>query len=123
MKKTIWIYAGIIAAMGCTPNGPWVKHKVKLVELSSGCSQLSSRFSLSSNIGGDRYEFEKCLPAGYAPENVQSERRGDTVVVLFNKSATGGQQHAFAVTLDIDSNPAYQFIRIDEETYPITHSN
>lgn len=99
---------------------PFVNHKLKL-ELKGDCSKAESTFKLVSNIAGERYEFDKCLPADYDRDKLVSERRGDTVVVRF-MNVPGEANMAYHVILDIDSYPRYSFITIDGETYTITPS-
>jgi hypothetical protein len=71
-----------------------------------------------SNIAGERYEFEKCLSTGFTKDMMQVSRQGDTVLVQFSKS--GSQSSLYKMTLDIDSYPAYHFITVDDETFPLT---
>ncbi|HMR91570.1 MAG TPA: hypothetical protein PKC69_04625 [Chitinophagaceae bacterium] len=97
---------------------PYVSHKVKLDMLERDCNQQSSSFRITANIAGERYEFEKCLPADFEKAGITSFRQGDTVVVrMANGNAAG--QDLFRVTLDIDSYPAYRFLTIDNDTYEI----
>jgi hypothetical protein len=74
---------------------------------------------MNSNFGGERYEFEKCLPVDFNEKQVSSERRGDTVLVRFKPSAAASRR-IFKITLDIDSYPLYKFLTVDEDTYTIT---
>ena len=107
----------ILTLVACDRT-PYVEHKVDLNAKEGGCSSKIDAFRLTSNIGGERYEFEKCLPASYDPKSVSAERKGDTVVVKFNTSGPAGS--LYQVTLDIDSYPSYHIISIDGETYAVS---
>lgn len=110
-----------LAFMACNRK-PFVNHKAKLEKTGGDCSKLQSYFKLNSNFGGERYEFEKCLPAGYNTDQVSSGRAGDTVVVRFAGN-TGQANTVYHVALDIDSYPRYHFITIDGDTYTIMPSD
>lgn len=101
---------------------PFVEHKLKYEKVADDCKERQSYFRLNSNFGGERYEFEKCLPAGFSDKDMSTERKGDTVVVKFNTPAAGSTV-VYHVTLDIDSYPRYNFLTIDDETYSITGTN
>jgi hypothetical protein len=98
---------------------PFVEHKIKMEPTARPCSQLQEAFRLNSNFGGERFEFEKCLPDGYTEKSITTARKGDTVVVAFN-AAKNDKQSVYGITLDIDSYPAYHFITIDNETYSLS---
>ena len=59
---------------------PYVEHKLKFEKVSDDCKDQQSYFRLNSNFGGERYEFEKCLPADFKDEQMTTERKGDTVI-------------------------------------------
>jgi hypothetical protein len=111
-----------IVALACGDRKPFVEHKLSLDNKNESCSALQPTFRMISNFGGERYEFEKCLPASYAKSSLTSERKGDTVLVRFNAASTDASQRVM-VTLDIDSYPAYQYITIDDETYIVVKTN
>ncbi|RYY62846.1 MAG: hypothetical protein EOO05_01230 [Chitinophagaceae bacterium] len=116
MKISLLFFA-IVLIVSCSRE-PFVEHKVSLDETGSDCSKRQPTFKLTSNFGGERFEFQKCLPAGYDEKLITSERKGDTVLVNFNAAKTASG--LFQVTLDIDSYPSYHFITIDGETYMVT---
>ncbi|MEO5563842.1 MAG: hypothetical protein ABIR18_10415 [Chitinophagaceae bacterium] len=97
---------------------PYVNHKMEFEKVSDNCSEQQSYFRLNSNFGGERYEFEKCLPVDFKKDQLNSERKGDTVVVRFPK-APATQGAVYHITLDIDSYPRYNFLTIDDDTYAI----
>jgi hypothetical protein len=101
---------------------PYVEHKVSLEKESDNCTGVQLSFRLNSNFGGERYEFEKCLPATYDKSLIISERHGDTVVVRFGLPERSQGSARYKIALDIDSYPQYNYITIDEETYPIRPS-
>ncbi|MCG2615673.1 hypothetical protein LZZ85_15335 [Terrimonas sp. NA20] len=101
---------------------PYVEHKVSLEKKADDCAGVQLAFRLNSNFGGERYEFEKCLPATYDKSLIISERRGDTVVVKFGLPGKPYESARYTVALDIDSYPRYDYITIDDETYPIRTS-
>ncbi len=112
------LFLSISAFMAGCDRKPFVEHKVDLVNKNESCSQVQPSFRMISNFGGERFEFEKCLPADYKESAITTGREGDTVVVQFNAPA-GGTSQRYAVTLDIDSYPRYQYITIDQDTYMV----
>jgi len=100
---------------------PFVEHKVTM-ENAGSCAAIQGYFRLESNFGGERFSFQKCLPARITKEDVISSRHGDTVVVSFKQSNPGATA-LFNVTLDIDSYPKYHFVEIDGEVYSIGQSS
>lgn len=119
LKQTIFILALASIVYSCDRK-PFVEHKLKLEETTKECRQASPNFRMVSNFGGERFEFEKCLPAGYSDKDLHTERKGDTVVVKFTNSTDKPENKVWSVILDIDSYPKYNFITIDEETYPLS---
>lgn len=110
----------VICATSCERK-PYVEHKLKFEKVADDCKDQQSYFRMVSNFGGQRYEFEKCLPPDFNKDQLVSERKGDTVVVSFkNKPSAGG--HVFHLTLDIDSYPRYNFLTIEDDTYSIIPS-
>lgn len=122
MKKLLLLCVVAFSLSACDPK-PFVEHKISVTRQSENCAVVSSNFKLISNFGGERYEFSKCLPAGFNKEQVSVTRAGDTVLVRFPQAGAADQKAAFAITLDIDSYPQYHFLTIDDETYSIGHSD
>ena len=120
-KKTLvlWILASSIFIMSCERK-PFVEHKLKFEKVADDCKEQQSYFRMNSNFGGERYEFEKCLPADFTDEQLSSERQGDTVLVRFKNASAGPANKVYHITLDIDSYPAYHFVTIDGDTYSIS---
>ena len=109
----------LLLVLAACSRKPFVEHKLEFKKMNDDCSRQQSYFRMNSNFGGERYEFEKCLPAGFQKDQVRSERRGDTVRVNFPVVAPGQSAALYQLTLDIDSYPSYQFLSIDEDTYTI----
>ena len=101
---------------------PYVEHKLKFEKVSDNCGDQQSYFLMNSNFGGERYEFEKCLPAGFKKDHLVTERKGDTVLVSFKTGSGETDNKVYHITLDIDSYPRYQYIDIDGDVYTITSS-
>ena len=60
------------------------------------------------------------MPGDFNDDQVSTERRGDTVLVNFKKSAIDQNNKVYHITLDIDSYPSYHFLTIDNDTYSIS---
>jgi hypothetical protein len=116
--KIIAVLIMLLFVVACNRQ-PFVEFKLDLDKQGDDCSQLQNSFRMTSNFGGERFELQKCLPVDYDKKLLQTERKGDTVVVLFPTSATGQKNALYNVTLDIDSYPRYSFITIDNDTYTI----
>jgi len=97
----------------------YVEHKLKFEKVADDCNEQQSYFRLNSNFGGERYEFERCLPADFTEEQLSSERKGDTVLISFKNASPGPTGKVYHIILDIDSYPAYHFVTIDGDTYSI----
>ena len=101
---------------------PFVEHKLKFEKVADDCNEQQTYFRMNSNFGGERYEFEKCLPADFNKEQLVTERRGDTVLVSFKITPSVQTGNVYHLILDIDSYPRYNYLTIDDETYSITSS-
>lgn len=115
----LWLLALSIFVMSCERK-PFVEHKLKFEKVADDCKEQQSYFRMNSNFGGERYEFEKCLPADFTGEQLSSERQGDTVLVRFKNASAGPENKVYHITLDIDSYPVYHFVTIDGDTYSIS---
>lgn len=119
MNKVIIFLLTVIVFANCKTK-PFVEHEIKLEKLSDDCGNLTPYFRMVSNIGGERFEFERCLDISYNKQNARVSRQGDTVVVLLSLPAR--EKNLYKVTLDIDSYPGYNFITIDGETFRVKPS-
>ncbi|PZR26194.1 MAG: hypothetical protein DI535_15245 [Citrobacter freundii] len=122
MKKITAICLIVFALLACERQ-PYVELKADLKKKADDCTGMQPSFRLESNFGGERYEFQKCLPADYNKSLIISERHGDTVLVRFPVSAGASTTALYQVTLDIDSYPKYSFVTIDDATYLVGPSD
>lgn len=122
MKRSIWYLLVIIVStlLFSCERKPYVEHKLQFEKVADNCKDQQSYFRMVSNFGGERFEFEKCLPPDFKKEQLVSERKGDTVVVSF-KDVQAGQAGnvVYHLTLDIDSYPRYRLIIVDGTEYSI----
>jgi hypothetical protein len=116
----VFMVSALIILAACDRK-PFVEDKLKFEKVSDGCSTTPQAFKMTSNFGGERYEFDRCLSADFTKEQMSVSRQGDTVVVSFTKP--GATKAIFNLTLDIDSYPKYNFLTIDGDTYAIVASN
>lgn len=122
MNKTILtriLVAATIFLGGCEMD-PYVKHSASIEQVNPDCNAVPAGFRMISNIGGERFEFARCLPGDFNEESLDVSRQGDTVIVRFPPPGTSGA--TFNVVLDIDSYPRYNFITIDDETFAVIPS-
>lgn len=117
--KYVCAIAILAVLIACNRN-PFVEAKAKFSKAADNCQSVSNAIRSISNIGGERFEFQKCLPVDEQLRNVKAERKGDTVVVSFVQKEHTALMATFDVTLDIDSYPAYKYIIIDDNIYPMT---
>lgn len=95
---------------------------MKFEKVADDCKDQQTYFRMNSNFGGERYEFEKCLPEDFSKDKMHSERKGDTVVISFPIISPETKNVVYHITLDIDSYPKYNFLKIDNDTYTIIPS-
>jgi hypothetical protein len=118
MNKFIFILLALFI-FSCTRK-PYVEHKLKFEKVADDCKEKQAYFRMVSNFGGERYEFEKCLPAEFSDNELTSWRSNDTVYVAFKAATASPGDKVFHLTLDIDSYPAYHFVSIDNDVYAIS---
>ena len=119
MKKILpnIFVAVLIGVFSCdTKTEPYLKHSIEKPEKIGDCSSYDPKYSMTSNIIGERYEFQKCLQANYDAQ-YKIERKGDTVAVSFPKS--DGPSALFKIILNIDTYPRYNYLSIDGNTVRI----
>lgn len=97
---------------------PFVEHKIKSEKINESCNGLSPSFRVTANFGGERFEFDKCLPVDFDDKQVVSSRKGDTVLIKFPPAT--GKTAGFRITLDIDAYPIYHVVTVDDESYNIS---
>jgi hypothetical protein len=101
-----------LAAIVCSCNNSesFINHKVEYKKIGE-CTDGEKTINMTSNIAGERYQFEACLNSDFAGEAYTVERKGDSLVVSFQR--VDGAKAAFNITLDIDAFPVYDHIVID----------
>ncbi len=114
MKQIAFIALLATALFSCEQK-PFINHKLSFKKFSADCSQTVPDVKMESNTNGERFTFNKCLGEGFDGKAYSVERKGDTVIVNFNESPSADKQAAFAITLDLDANPKYNFILLDNE--------
>jgi hypothetical protein len=119
-KKPLFLFVFAVMLFVACDRKPFVEQKMQFEKVADGCSTTPQAFKMTSNFGGERYEFDRCLPANFAKEQMTVTRQGDTVVVKFKKPEAA--KAIFNIILDIDSYPKYSYISIDEDTYAIVAS-
>jgi hypothetical protein len=119
MKKiSLNIFIPVLIGVVSCDSKPeaYLNHSIEKPEKIGDCSNYDPKYSMISNIIGERYEFQKCLQSNYnAKYNI--ERKGDTVVVSFPKG--NGPSALYKITLNIDTYPRYNFLTIDGNTVRI----
>jgi hypothetical protein len=94
----------------CNSSENFINHKLEYKKIGE-CTAGEKAINMLSNISGERYEFETCLNANFAGDAYTVERKGDSIVVAFQR--VDGEKAAFKITLDIDANPPYHHIILD----------
>lgn len=108
-----------LAFYSCSNNEPFINHTLAY-EKTGECTAGEKTINMTSNIAGERYEFESCLNTDFAGKAYTVERKGDSLVVAFQRH--DGEKAAFKITLDIDAFPVYDHIVIDgHEAIAIQH--
>ena len=116
-KYIIVVFACILMIACNSETKPYFKHSLhKYEKLWDGCANMDPKFSMVSNIIGERYTFQKCLPASYKGSYL-AERKGDSVIIAFEKQ--DGPTALFKITLDINTQPRYSYLTIDGNTFQI----
>ena len=90
---------------------------MKFEKAGNDCNAMDPAFRMNSNLNGERYEFQRCLDADFKKEQLTSMRQGDTVVLKFERK--NSIQALYNITVDVDSYPRYNFLTIDDNTFPI----
>ena len=95
---------------------PYLKHEVELSYATGSCNEKTA-MRVETNIIGERYHFQDCLQPGFSAKEVQVQRRGDTVAILYGRQSNTGQLVNFIVA--IQTHPRYHFININGQTFPV----
>jgi hypothetical protein len=112
IKNMKYISFLLLAAIvcSCNNNEAFVNHKLEYKKIGE-CTTGEKMVNMLSNIAGERYEFETCLNSNFAGDAYTVERKGDSIVVDFQRA--DGEKAAFKITLDIDAHPPYRHIILD----------
>ncbi|MDP4262654.1 MAG: hypothetical protein Q8941_08995 [Bacteroidota bacterium] len=114
--KTIPIALLLVLMTACKTR-PFVKHGLEFEKVADNCKAMNTGFKMNSNLNGERYEFQRCLDADFKKEQLTSIRQGDTIVLKFERKNT--QQALYNLIVDLDAYPRYNFLTIDDNTFPI----
>lgn len=117
MKKIMSICLLLITLAACKTE-PYIKHDLDIKKLADNCDQVNASVKMISNIAGERFEFEACLPADFSADQLTVTKNGDDAFVNIpgnGKAATT----AFKLVLDVKAYPKYKTITIGGETYHI----
>lgn len=102
---------------GACKTKPFLKHDLEFEKAADNCEGINASFKMNSNINGERYEFQRCLDADFEKGQLISIRQGDTVILKFERK--NPVQALYDLTVDVDSYPSYNFLTIDDNTFPI----
>jgi len=116
MKKWIPVTALILMMTGCKTK-PFLKHKLQFEKVADNCDGMKESINMNSNLNGERYEFQRCLDADFEKGQLISIRKGDTVVLEFERK--NPKQALYNITVDVDTYPRYNALTIDGTTIPI----
>ncbi len=114
---TILICFQFTIVIGSCETKPHFKHKFDYEKVAERCENIDPAFRMTSNLNGERYQFQQCLEADFDGKQYSVERKGDTVVVQF--SPPRSTEALYNITLDIITYPRYNFLTIGENTFPI----
>src|SRR5688572_29741694 len=113
----LFVFTTMLVIACSSETKPYFKHSLhKYEKIEEGCANLDPKFSMVSNIIGERYTFQKCLPASYKGSYL-AERKGDSVIIAFEKQ--DGPTALFNIILDINTQPRYNYLTIDGNTFQI----
>jgi hypothetical protein len=99
----------------------FINHELKFEKIVDGCTSQPSPVNMTSNINGERYEFVCCMDDGFDGKNYKVERKGDSIMVSFPKTATQ-KQVSYRLVLDIDAKPVYHHIILDGQELTVVPS-
>lgn len=113
--KAIYLIACCTALLlTACEEGPWVKHEMTVTKKGNCTNEISS-VKMESNINGERYVFEECLPEGFDGKAYELERKGDSLFVTFPQAASS-KTALFTLTLDVQASPVYKCIKLGSRT-------
>lgn len=115
MKTSAFLLLLALSLVSC--NDTYINHKIEFKKIGE-CGQISPQVQMESNMMGDRYHFNQCLPDNFDEKGYSVNRKGDTLVVSFTQN-DGRPQSEYDITLDIDVNPPYTQIIIGDQILAI----
>ena len=115
MKIFSFLLLSVLGFSSC--NDAHIDHKIGLKKMGA-CGENNPQIHMESNVMGDRYTFNQCLPDNFTEKDYAINRKGDTLLVSFKK-ADERPQNDFNITLDIDAHPRYAFIAIGNQVLAI----
>ena len=90
----------------------FINHKLK-AERIGDCTTDVGSINMLSNINGEQYSFNECLPDGFDGKGYTVERKGDSLIVSFPAAQEVTKKAMYKLTLDIDAKPAYHHILLN----------
>lgn len=109
--KTVYIIASCISIFLCScEEGSYIKHELTGTK-KGACADENTAVKMESNINGERYVFEECLPEDFDGKAYDVVRRNDSLFVTFPQKQAG-KTALFTLTLDIQANPVYKCIQL-----------
>jgi hypothetical protein len=115
--KYIILYA--MMAFFCSCSDSFINHELTVQKIGA-CATEVKPIKVTSNINGERYEFEYCLEDGFEVKGYKIERKGDSLVVSFPDAVKNPA--LYRLVLDIDAKPAYHHILLGNRTVEIVPS-
>jgi hypothetical protein len=114
--KILFIACLLVAVAACKTT-PFVKHDLDFKKVADNCEKINAGFKMNSNLNGERYEFQRCLDADFRKEQLTTVRQGDTIILKFERK--NSKQALYDLVIDLDAYPRYNFLTIDDNTFPI----
>lgn len=113
------LFFSIILLSSC--SNAFVNHKLEYKK-SGECNENLTPIKMTSNINGERYEFQQCMNENFNGKDYTVTRRGDSIMVDFPRTV-GALQSNFSITLDIDAKPSYHHIFLDGREVTVVPAN
>lgn len=111
------VFISLLIFVAACKTKPFVKHDVEFKKVADNCENMKAGFKMNSNLNGERYEFQRCLDADFRKEQLTPIRKGDTIILQFERK--NKQQALYDLVIDLDAYPRYNFLTIDDNTFPI----
>lgn len=93
-------------------EGPYIKHEMAVAKKGACTNEISS-VKMESNINGERYVFEECLPENFDGKAYELVRSGDSLLLTFPQMQSA-KTALFTLTLDVQANPVYRCIKLGD---------